>query len=122
MHNFTSMVLQIVIADDEPDLLRYYERLIPLFGHCVAGSACNGVELIERCRECSPDLVITDNRMPKLNGLDAMQRVSTPFVLVTAEEKPAGIEEQFEDRLLAYLVKPIKKSDLADVLDLTTSL
>ena len=113
--------LRIVVADDEPILLRYYERLIPLFGHQVVGVARDGEELIRICHDTAADLVITDLRMPKVSGLTAMQQCDVPFAIVSAEDMLPSFRDQFSDRLIAYLTKPIKRSDIEELLNVATA-
>jgi YesN/AraC family two-component response regulator len=60
-------------------------------GHRVVAVAGDGKQLVERCRETHPDLVITDIKMPHLSGLDAMSQINrdaeVPAVLVSATRK-----------------------------------
>jgi response regulator NasT len=63
--------LRIVVADDETDVLGYYQVLLHRLGHQVVGATDNGDDLVALCRELRPDLVITDLRMPGLNGDEA---------------------------------------------------
>ncbi len=108
--------LRIVVADDEPDMREYFRRLLPRIGHQVVAAAENGRELIELCREHQPDLVITDIKMPDMDGIEAAVRVyqerPVPFILVTAFHDPELIARAEADHILAYLVKPIKPPDL----------
>lgn len=110
--------LRIVAADDEPEMLAYYQRLIPVFGHQVDGLVGTGHELVDMCRHKSPDLVISDIRMPGMSGLDAVRQIQSPFVLVSAEDEPPGIRQQFSERLITYLTKPINRMVLKDLFDL----
>ena len=56
------------LADDEPDIRKYLEKLLARLGHEVVASASDGNELVERCRAAWPDVVLTDVRMPHLDG------------------------------------------------------
>ena len=64
--------LRIAVADDEPGMRDYYQEILPLLGHQVACVAQTGRELVERCRDARPDLVITDIKMPDMDGIDAV--------------------------------------------------
>jgi two-component system, response regulator PdtaR len=88
-----------------------------LCGHQVVSVAETGRELVEHCRTLQPDLVITDIRMPDMDGIEAAQLLSReralPIILVSAYHDPALIERAEADHVLAYLVKPITQADLA---------
>ena len=66
-------VLRIVVADDEPLMRDYFQRMLPWLGYEVVAAAANGRELVELCRESKPDLIIADVRMPDMDG-DAFWR------------------------------------------------
>ena len=109
--------LRIAIADDEPDMRDYFQDALPRLGHTVVAVAENGRELVEKCRTAQPDLVITDIKMPELDGIDAAIKVyqerPVPVILVSAHHDAALIERAEMDHIMSYLVKPIKQSDLA---------
>ena len=114
--------LRIAVADDEQDMRDYFRMILPRLGHEVVCVAGNGRELVEGCRRCRPDLVITDLKMPELDGLDAATAIAAerpvPVILVTAHHDEALIHRAETDRVAAYLVKPIKQGDLAPTIGL----
>ena len=93
--------LRIVIAEDENELLVDLEETLHEFGHDVVAKVTNGSVLVEQCREKRPDLVITDIKMPGMDGLEAAAEPITPKGSLSpatkAESRPS--------------------SDLADALD-----
>ncbi len=109
--------LRIVIADDEPDMRDYFQDVLPRLGHSVVAVAQNGRELVEKCRTTQPDLVITDIKMPEMDGIDAAGQIyedrPVPVVLVSAYHDAGLIERAEMDHVMGYLVKPIKQTDLA---------
>jgi two-component system, response regulator PdtaR len=100
--------LRIVIAEDEPELLADLEETLADFGHEVVGKAQTGRQLVEQCRETSPDLVITDIKMPDLDGLEAAKLIRgtrpVPIVIVSAFHDPEFVERAMQDHVLAFLV------------------
>lgn len=108
--------LRIAVADDEPDMQRYFEKILPRMGHEVIIVADNGRELVERCLQLHPDLVISDIKMPVMDGIQAAQmlyeQLPIPVILVSAHYDQELIERAEGDHVLAYLVKPIKQADL----------
>ena len=109
--------LRIVVADDEPDMRDYFRKILPRLGHQVLATAESGHDLVDLCRKAEPDLVITDIKMPDLDGIDAAAQLyrerPVPVILVSAYHDPSLIERAEVDHILAYLVKPIKQADLA---------
>jgi response regulator NasT len=108
--------LKIAVADDELDMRDYLQQILPLLGHQVVAVATDGRELVEQCRTVRPDLVITDIKMPDMDGIDAATQIyrngPIPVILVSAYHDPDFISRAEADHILAYLVKPIKQADL----------
>jgi response regulator NasT len=118
-----STSLRIVVADDEPDMREYFQKCLTRLGHQVVAVVANGRELVERCRALRPDLVITDIKMPEMDGIDAATQIyrerPIPVILVSAFHDASLIQRAEADHILGYLVKPIKQSDLEPVIALT---
>ena len=116
--------LRIIVADDEADMREYFEKTLPDMGHEVIAAATTGRELVERCRALQPDLVLTDIKMPDLDGIDAARQIyddhPVPVILVSAYHDPELFERAGQDHILAYLVKPIKRADLEPAIAIAT--
>jgi two-component system, response regulator PdtaR len=108
--------LKIVVADDELDMRDYFQQILPLLGHQVLGVARTGRELVDLCNATHPDLVITDIKMPDMDGIDAAAQIyrqaAIPVILVSAYHDAEFIRRAEADHIMAYLVKPIKQADL----------
>jgi AmiR/NasT family two-component response regulator len=108
--------LRIAVADDEPRMLDYFQKILPRLGHQVVSVAKTGRELVDQCRALHPDLVITDINMPDMDGIDAADAIyrqdTIPVILVSAYHDPDLIARAESDHILAYLVKPIKQAHL----------
>ena len=108
--------LRIAVADDESEMRDFFEKVLPRFGHQVVAVAENGNQLVSHCRELKPDLVITDIKMPELDGIEASSQICqerpVPVILVSAYHDPELIARAEADHVLAYLVKPIGIADL----------
>jgi two-component system, response regulator PdtaR len=114
--------LRIAVADDEQDMRDYFQRILPLLGHKVVSVASTGRELLEHCRSHNPELVITDIKMPEMDGIDAAVEIyrdyALPVILVSAYHDAELINRAEADHILAYLVKPIKQADLEPAIGL----
>jgi len=117
-----SRALRIAVADDEVDMRDYFRKILPLLGHEVVAAAENGRQLVEQCRALRPDLVITDIKMPDMDGIDAAAQIyrdgPIPVILVSAYHDAEFIRRAEADHILAYLVKPIKQADLEPAIGL----
>jgi response regulator NasT len=108
--------LRISVADDEFDMREYYQCVLPHLGHQVVSRASNGRQLVADCARYRPDLVITDIKMPEMDGLQAAALIyeqhPVPIILVSAYHTPEMLERAETDHVLSYLVKPIEAADL----------
>jgi response regulator NasT len=114
--------LRIAVADDEPDMRDYFMKILPRLGYQVVAVASTGAELVNQCLNHQPDLVITDIRMPDMDGIDAAIRLyherPIPVILVSAYHDADLIKRAEGDHIMAYLVKPIKQADLGPAIAL----
>lgn len=108
----TTTTPRILCVDDEPEILRFLEALLLPKGYEVI-KAKDGEEALEKLREQRVDLVISDVKMPKIDGLELCRRIkederyrSIPVVIITAfsamEDRIKGIEAGAED----FISKP----------------
>src|SRR4051812_37813420 len=108
--------LRIAVADDEPDMLLFFRELLPRLGHELVAEAATGKELVERCRAAHPDLVITDIKMPDMDGLEASAEVNrdaqVPVILITAHHDADVLARARAGHIMSSLAKPVKPVDL----------
>jgi CheY-like chemotaxis protein len=113
--------LRILVADDDAEMIRYYRRMIPHLGHVLLDAVGNGLELVQSCRGLRPDLVISDVRMPVLDGVSAMESVQReeciPFLFVTADDQTDHLPRLKHGYVLNYLQKPVGQSELSSALE-----
>lgn len=114
--------LRIIVADDEPDMRDYFRKILPRLGHHVVAVAQNGRELLEQCKALRPQLVITDIKMPEMDGIEAAEEIykdhPVAVILVSAYHDADLIARAEADHIMGYLVKPIKQADLVPVIAL----
>ena len=105
----------IVVADDDPQLLRLVTRNLQLDGYEVSATS-DGQQALEAIEARLPDLVLLDVMMPKLDGFAVCARVrefsSVPIIMVTArgqdQDKIHGLDLGADD----YLTKPFSVEEL----------
>lgn len=109
--------MRVLLADDHPIVRRGLRGLLEDEGIEIAGEAADGLEALQLCRECRPDLLIVDIGMPKLNGIDVAAQVQKlerpPRVLILSMHA----DESYIIRALAagacaYLLKDVTDDDL----------
>jgi response regulator NasT len=114
--------LRIAVADDELDMRDYFKKCLSRLGHQIVAVAQNGRELVEECKAQHPDLVITDIKMPGMDGIEAAIQIyqdrPVPVILVSAYHDPQLIARAGSDHIMGYLVKPIEQADLEPVIAL----
>ena len=108
--------LRIGVADDERDMREYLQEVLQRLGYEVVVVAGTGRELVELCRATPPDMVITDIKMPDMDGIEASVAVNRvkqmPIILVSAHHDAELLVRSAVDHIMAYLVKPVKEADI----------
>ncbi len=110
---------KILIVDDERDIVLLLRHLLTENGHEVR-EAPNGLAGLSLFQTQFFDLVITDVRMPTMDGMAFLREVkqlmpSTPVVVVTAYDSVATATAAMEQGAVIYLVKPFKVEELLDI-------
>ncbi|PRY81356.1 response regulator transcription factor [Alkalibacterium olivapovliticus] len=113
----------VIIVDDEPAVREGMNYLIDWekAGFCVIDSAENGLEGLELIEKERPDLVITDIKMPGLNGLGMIKEAkkkesSSRFILLSGYSDFKYAQEAISYGAIDYLLKPIDENELLTVL------
>jgi two-component system, response regulator PdtaR len=117
--------LRIAVADDERDVRQFFQEMLPPLGHQVVAVAENGRQLVEQCRTVRPDLVVTDIKMPDMDGIQAAEEINrdgpVPVILVTGHQEPELLARAGAGHVMAYLSKPAKPVDLEAAIRLAMS-
>jgi two-component system response regulator HydG len=102
---------RLLVVDDEPSARTGLEKLLASEGYRVWGAA-NGEAALERVDEVAPDVVITDLKMPGMDGLELLDRLrardhTLPVLVVTAFGEVASAVAAMRRGAEDYLTKPI---------------
>jgi two-component system, response regulator PdtaR len=110
-----SQSLRVVLAEDERDTREYLQELLTRLGHQVV-AAENGKQLAELCLKLDPELVVTDIKMPDMDGITAAELVTqkkeVPVILISAHHDAELLARSGADHIMGYLIKPVKPPDV----------
>lgn len=103
----------ILVVEDDKNQLLLYEQELSLEGYNII-TARDGLEAIKKVKEESPDLIIMDINMPRMNGIESMGKILTeqkvPIIINTAYSI-------YKDNFMSWSADAyiIKSSDLSEL-------
>lgn len=116
--------ITLAILDDEVHIIRLLEALIPWDELCLEyiGNAHNGIDGRSLIIEKKPDIVITDIKMPGLDGLSLIAEIhesfpNTEFIILSGFSQFDYAKKAITYDVKNYLLKPINKAELRDALE-----
>ena len=103
-------------VDDEIEMLRAHIIFLEKKGYDVT-TVNNGNDAIEECRKRNFDLVLLDEMMPGITGLETLQQIkdispSTPIVMVTKSEEENIMDQAIGQKIADYLIKPVNPNQI----------
>lgn len=117
--------LQVLIVDDEENIREGLKWLIDweTIGYHVMGTARNGEEAYYICREQEVDVVLTDIRMPVMDGLALAGRLYKErngiiVIIMSAYKDFAYAQEAIQYHVQSYILKPVNSEKLCRELEL----
>jgi len=107
---------RILWADDEIDLLRPHLIFLEDKGYDVV-SVTNGADAVEQVRAHPFEVVLLDEQMPGMDGLETLSKIKgvrpeVPVVMVTKSEEERLMEEALGGQISDYLTKPVNPSQI----------
>ena len=110
------MANRLLWADDEIELLNAHIIFLRNKGYEV-NTVTNGLDAIEACKTTSFDLILLDENMPGLTGLETLSVIkemhpSTPVVMVTKSEEENIMEQAIGSKIADYLIKPVNPNQI----------
>ncbi|HYM91443.1 MAG TPA: response regulator [bacterium] len=112
---------RVLLVDDEALIRMGMRVMLQDLGYEVVGEAADGQEAIEQVDALDPDVVIMDIKMPGMDGLEATRRIMAahpvPIIVLTAYNQRSLVEEAADAGVLAYLMKPVRESDIAPAIE-----
>lgn len=110
------MIARLLWVDDEIDMLRAHILFLEKKDYEVV-TANNGPDAIDLCREENFDLVLLDENMPGLSGLETLTRLkdvapNVPVVMVTKNEEEDIMDQAIGSKIADYLLKPVNPKQI----------
>ncbi|MCI7607936.1 MAG: response regulator, partial [Enterocloster clostridioformis] len=114
---------RIILVDDEEEVRQSIIRKIDWrgAGFCVVGDAENGEEALEKVEALEPDLILTDIRMPFMDGLSLAERVrqkypSVKIVIFSGYDDFEYAKQAIKLNVTEYILKPVNVEELTAIL------
>jgi two-component system, NtrC family, response regulator AtoC len=113
---------RILVADDEPNLRRVLTAMLRRDGHDIL-QATDGAEAIERLGGGTEiDVVITDLRMPAVDGMDVLRHATrtaphVPVIMITAYGSVGQAVEAIKAGAFDYIEKPFEQEQIRAIVD-----
>ena len=103
-------------VDDEIELLKAHILFLEKKGYEVE-TASNGQDALDRCATTAYDLIMLDENMPGLSGLETLSRIketspATPVVMVTKSEEENIMDQAIGSKIADYLIKPVNPTQI----------
>jgi DNA-binding NtrC family response regulator len=116
------MAEKILIVDDEPDMLKLLSMILREKTPYEVTTTNNPVEALELAKKGSFDLVISDLKMPGLDGIEIIESVKrvdedTPVIIITAYGTIESASEAMQKGGFDFITKPFKKEQILFTID-----
>lgn len=110
------MNYKLLWVDDEIDLLKSYILYLKGKDYDV-DTASNGIDALDLCQTESYDLILLDENMPGISGLETLQRIKdiapeVPVVMVTKNEEENIMNQAIGAKIADYLIKPVNPTQI----------
>ena len=112
----------VLLVDDEEDVIQIIMKKIDWesMGFCVVGYAHNGVEALEMAEELQPDVVMTDIKMPYMDGLTLSRKLkelyrTVKIIIFSGFDEFEYAKEAIQIEVEEYILKPIDAGNLKEV-------
>lgn len=107
---------KLLWVDDEIEILKAHIMFLEKKGYDVT-TVSNGNDAIDLCRQQSYDLVLLDEMMPGLTGLETLNEIkdiqpATPIVMVTKSEEENIMDQAIGSKIADYLIKPVNPNQI----------
>ena len=110
------MNARLLWVDDEIELLRPHILFLEKKGYEI-DTVTNGFDALDHCAERTYDLILLDENMPGISGLETLSRLkeltpATPVVMVTKSEEENIMDQAIGSQIADYLIKPVNPTQI----------
>jgi two-component system chemotaxis response regulator CheY len=117
------MSKKILTVDDSPSVRKMVEFSLKSKGYTM-GAAGDGLEALELLNQEPYDAIILDVNMPRMNGLEFLEKrleidkiADIPVIMLTTEGQDEDRDKAISLGATAYIIKPFKPSQLLELLE-----
>jgi response regulator NasT len=113
-----------LVAEDESIIRLDIVETLREYGFDVIAEAGDGEAAVALATKHRPDVIVMDIKMPKMDGIEAAEKISAlkiPVVLLTAFSQRELVERASEAGAMAYVVKPFSPNDLLPAIEIALS-
>ena len=122
-------VIKVLLADDEKDVLEIMAKKIAKEGYTVV-TAKDGQEAWEKIKSESPDVILLDLTMPKMDGFEVLKNLREnppsdkwqPVIIVSARRELEDMQKGLSMEADHYITKPCNMTDIIKGIKLMISL
>ncbi len=113
--------ITVLYVEDDPDIRHAYTKILSKkFQTLIVAE--NGKEGFELYQELKPDLILTDIKMPEMNGLEMIEKIkkidkSAKAIIMSAFSEPEFFLKAITIGVQSYLIKPVKTKRLFSAVD-----
>lgn len=117
-------MFKLLIVDDEPLVRRGLKETVPWeqLGIVVVGEAKNGIDGFEKALALRPDIVITDLKMPKLDGIGMIEKIKAAklnpkFIILSGYGEFSYAKKAIDNEVASYLLKPVSSEEMLKAIE-----
>jgi two-component system chemotaxis response regulator CheY len=120
------MAHSILIVDDAAFMRMMIKDILTKNGYQVVGEAADGVQAIEKYKECIPDLVTMDITMPEMDGITALKEIkkinpNVKVIMCSGMGQQAMVIDAIQAGARDFIVKPFQSDRVLEAISKTLS-
>lgn len=124
MQNKEKRKVRVLIVDDEPHIRNLISVIVSSLGAEVIAEAGDGMQALEFFKQFSPDMVLLDINMPKLDGIDVLKQImainpKTLVVMLSALNTLDVVKECIGNGARNYILKSVPAAELNKIISET---
>lgn len=116
--------MKIFLADDDRIVRMGLKKILTQASpsYEIVGEAADGETALEQIKQCAPDLLITDVKMPIMDGIELIGELRTlttplPIIVLSGFDEYDFVRKTLKNGATDYLLKPVDKTELLDLVE-----